>query len=187
MIESCWPIINSLGERFIYYRCVTGDSFAKVWAALTNSSKKGTMREEMQAASALVLSQPLPKATDMTDATAMSIAHMADFVAKARSPVKREGRTEEISYSPAAEVGTRLGGQLIQLARGITVARGQETCDELVMRVVSHVAVSGIPRLRWQLIAAPFMASAPQTTADLGQQLRIGSGSASTRSVLSSK
>ena len=55
---------------------------------------------------------------------------MADFVARARTPVKREGRTGVVDYVPVPEVGTRLVGQLMQLARGIAAAREQQDVDD---------------------------------------------------------
>ena len=176
VIESCWPVINSLGERFIYYRCADGNSMAKVQAALNNSNNKDEMRKELIEASKKVIEQRMPDDIEVSKAIREQIAHLADFVAKARSPVKRDGRTEEISYAPVPEVGTRLGAQFIQLARGITAARGSNSCDDSVMKVVRHVAVSGIPRNRWRAIQELWKTTEPLGTAHIGQELRLSSG-----------
>ena len=122
-IETCWPIINQLGERFLYYRCSDVDSLDKVRAALANSDKKHGMRAELAEAARPVLYQPIPDAVHVEDDLVERIAQLADFAAKARTPVKREGRSEIIEYAPVPEVGTRLAGQLIQLARGIAIAK----------------------------------------------------------------
>lgn len=175
-IESCWPVINQLGERFIYYRCAEGDSLAKVEAAVSNSNQKREMREALAKAADRVLSQSLPPEITISDESKDQIIQLADFVAKARTPVKRAGRTEEIEYAPVAEVGTRLAGQLIQLARGITLARGQRTCNESVMDLVRYVAVSGIPQIRWRLLCFLWKAETALDTQQIGQDLRLGSG-----------
>jgi DNA-binding MarR family transcriptional regulator len=65
---------------------------------------------------------------------------------------------------------------LIQLARGITAARGQAVCDKSVMSIVKYVAISGIPRTRWQLIRVLWRTSDPKSSAELGQHIRLGAG-----------
>lgn len=176
-IESCWPVINQLGERFLYYRCPGGDSMLKIKAALRNSNVKQEMREELAAAAKMVLDQDVPEKVIVPDELCERIAHLADLVARARSPVKREGGTEEIEYAPCPEVGTRLAGQLIQLARGISVARGQDSCDESVMEVLRHVAISSIPQFRWRVLNLLSRHSTPMSTGEVGQILKAGSGS----------
>ncbi|MCH7687856.1 MAG: hypothetical protein IH899_14425 [Planctomycetes bacterium] len=177
VIESCWPIINALGERFIYYRCPGGDSLQKVRAALANSSRKKEMRKELQDAARRVLEQNTAVSIDVPDGIMERIAHLADFVAIARTPVKRHGQTEEVSYEPSPEVGTRLGGQLIQLACGIAAARGQQAPDDSIMNLVLHVARSGIMRKRVSVLAHLTLQNKPAGTSDVGQAIRQGSDS----------
>ena len=176
VIESCWSVINQLGERFNYYRCIEADSLPKVRAAVTNSDSKAAMRQELAAAARRVLDQRTPRHIEVPDELTTRIIHLADLVAKARTPVKREGRTEEVTYLPAAEVGTRLGGQLVQLARGVAAARGQTACDESVMDIVCHVARSGIPHVRLKLLAYLQLQRGLVSTAEASQALQLGAG-----------
>lgn len=176
VIESCWSVINQLGERFIYYRCPDGDSLAKVGMALENSNKKDVMREELASAAARVLSQDVPEEVDVPDDLTQQIMYLADVVATARTPVKRAGGSQEVTYFPSAEVGTRLAGQFIQLARGIAIARGQSMCDESMMEIVRRVARSGIPNARLRLIEHLVSVNMTIPTAEVGQRLRLGSG-----------
>ena len=60
VIESCWPVNNALGERFLYYRCADGDSVAKITAALANSNRKREMRKALAEAASRVLDQSVP-------------------------------------------------------------------------------------------------------------------------------
>ncbi len=177
-IEGCWPVINQLGERFIYYRCAEGDSLAKVEAAVSNSNQKTEMREALAKAASRILSQLVPSDLTISEDIRRQVIQLADLVAKARTPVKRAGRTEEVEYAPVAEVGTRLAGQLIQLARGITAARGQSVCDESVMDLVRYVAISGIPQIRWRLLDFLRKATTTMSTSEIGQALRLGTGTA---------
>ncbi|MFH1417160.1 MAG: hypothetical protein ABII12_02590 [Planctomycetota bacterium] len=175
VIESCWPVINALGERFLYYRCKPGDSLAKVKAAFKNSNKKTKMRKELAVAAAFILKDLGPPTPEIGRVLQEQIIQLADVVAKARTPVKRRGHTEEIEYEPTAEMGTRLVGQLTQLARGITVVRGLTACDESVMEIIRHVAASGIPTKRLKLLRALLERQDPAGSAELGTAVRLGS------------
>ncbi len=176
VIESTWSVINQLGERFVYYRCAVGDSFEKVAAALKNSNQKEKMRKDLTAAATLVLNQEMPSSIEIPESIEHRILHLADFVAKARTPVKREGRSEEVEFFPVPEVGTRLGGQLIQLARGISAARGEAVCHDSVMSVIIHVAKSGIPQTRLKLVEFLSTAEDFVRTDRVGQALKLGTG-----------
>lgn len=175
-IEACWSVINSLGERFLYYRCNGGESLDKVHAALANSNRKSEMRAALEAAASLVLAQECPKDVCIDDEVARQIAHLADFVARARTPVQRLGRSEEIVAMPDPEVGTRLVGQLIQLGRGISVSRGMKHCDGSVLPIIRRVALSGIPKLRLELLRHLSVAKEPIPTMTLSQCVKCGTG-----------
>ncbi len=136
------------------------------------------MREQLQDAAKRVLEQTTAASIDVPDEIKEKIAHLADFVAIARTPVKRHGRTEEVAYEPSPEVGTRLGGQLIQLACGIAAARGQQALDDSIMNLVLHVARSGIMRKRVNVLAHLSLQHKPAGTSDVGQAIRQGSDSA---------
>lgn len=175
VIETCWPVINQLGERFVYYRCPKGDSLAKVRAAAANSNQKDQMRAELASASKMVLELPVPDEVPLSTEVEEQLVSLADLIAVARTPVKRAGRTDEIEYLPSPEVGTRLVGQFIQLARGIAIVRQQPQVDESVMDLIRHVARSGIQHRRLALLKELFGESDPVPTVGLGQQLCLPS------------
>src|SRR5262249_8834679 len=167
--ESCWSVMNSLGERFLYYRCDGGESLNKIRAAIANANRKTEMRAALAGAAGEGLSQECPSSLAVGDDIAPQIGQLADFRATARTPVKREGRSEEIVAVPAPEVGTRLVGQLIQLARGIAVARGAQRCDGTVLPIIHRIALSGVSRLRLELLQQLSRADSFHRTADLCQ------------------
>ncbi len=176
VIEKCWPVIAALGERFLYFRTPPGDDLSKVRMSLDNANRKDEMREELEAAVQAALALEVPTSIDCQPDVQEQITQLADFVAKARTPVKRNGYTGDLEYEPAPEVGTRLAGQLIQLARGIAVANEWETCDARVMPVILHVARSAIPSVRWAVLKVLVDAGAPMTTVDLGAAAGLPSG-----------
>lgn len=176
IIESCWPVMAALGERFVYYRSAPAERMLKVEAAMRNANQRELMRTELEDAAQLVLDQPAPPAILVPAEIQSKIAHMADFVAIARTPVKRAGRTEEVLAEPAAEVGTRLAGQLIQLARGIAAARGSSVCKGSVLEVIRRVATSGIPSIRMRIIRELARTQSWLSSDALGSRLRLGSG-----------
>ena len=178
-IEACWPVINTLGERFIYYRCHGGDSLQKAEAAMENSDNKSQMRAELAEASRGVLDQHAPPTIKVGKSIRTQIVHLADFVAKARTPVEREGRSGEVTYTPSPEIGTRLAGQFVQLARGITVARGEVECPESLMEMIRYVGRSAIPHTRLKLLEQLSRASEPEKTSNLGQAVGLGTGTVS--------
>ncbi len=177
VIESCWPDINALGDRFIYYRCEPGNSLAKVKAAFNNSDRKKEMREELAGAAGSVLAIEVVRDINVMEKFRTELIHLADFVAKARSPVKRKGQTEEIEYEPIPEIGTRLVGQFAQLARGIAVARQVRTVNDSIMELVRHVARSAIPRDRLRLLECLSQFDAAKSTQEIGTNMRMGCGS----------
>jgi len=134
------------------------------------------MRKELAAAAGGVLAQRVPNDVKVPKEIEERIIHLADLVAKARTPVKRRGGTEEVEYLPEAEVGTRLAGQLIQLARGIALARGQTECDESVMNVILHVACSGIEKRRLDALGYLWRQQDLVETTLVGTALHLGCG-----------
>lgn len=175
VIESSWPVVNQLGERFLYYRLEEGGGLAKVKAALANANSKDKMRLEIQNAVTSLLKQKVPRREVLVSPEMQQeIAHAAELIARARTPIRREGRTEELIYLPNPEVGTRLAGQFIQLARGIALARGESSCDASIMKIIRHVARSGLPHMRLQILRELSEQKVPISTGALGQALRLG-------------
>lgn len=176
-VEACWPVIAQLGERFCYFRCPEGDALKKVEAALKNSDKKVQMRKELQDSALKVLALPVPPDTEVSPGIQERLIHLSDLLARARTPVKRDGRTEEVTYLPSSEVGTRIVGQLVLLARGIAIARDQTTVDDAIMEVIVHVVRSGIPHARLKCLDRLRQSEGPLSTVQVGQKVRLGSGS----------
>ena len=176
-IEGCWPVVNKLGERFLYFRKDDGNEYEKAKAAFKNSNHKKEMRDELAEAAKNVLNQEVNDDVVIPEVIQEQIIKIAAFTARARTPVEREGRTEVIKYAPVAEVGTRLCGQLANLARGIACARGQNDVDESIMRVIRHVAVSGIPRIQATLLSHLSANSKPLSTAIIAKDVTMGTSS----------
>jgi hypothetical protein len=147
-IENFTGVEQELGERFIKIRahCSSDADLSKVERALGNTFATENMREEIQLAVSQFLdsfpekmpfTQPDPKVISQ-------IARVADFTARARSHVSRDGK-HELQYFPRPEVGTRLAQELLKLCTGLAVVRGRTEINEDDLKTLRRVANDCLP------------------------------------------
>jgi hypothetical protein len=82
------------------------------------------------------------------------IVALAEFAARARTHMPRDGYTKDIKYVPEPEASTRLSQQLGQLAKGSAVLAGRLTANDADCKVAVRAGKDSIPATRRKIIAA---------------------------------
>lgn len=147
VIDRHHEIYSVLGERFVQYRPNQPDRIALAKKAISNSGSEELMRKEIQNAIADYIAGvkiPEEKIT-APDWLIDRVAHLANFVAKARSGIIREGyHTREIEQIPDPELPTRLPKQLITLASAFSLmSNNQFTEDDYAL--IYKIGLDSIP------------------------------------------
>jgi len=176
-IESYWGVSQQLGERFLRFRLQGGGRVAKVTKAVANAKEETRMRCELSEAARGVLAQPFREVCIPLD-VAEQLIHLADFVSRARSEVARD-RKGAVEFIPMPEIGTRIGKALKKLAMGIALARGADTVDADILRIIRRVAKDCIPSVRSKLLAALWeLRNGEYSTADVAEAAEVATDTA---------
>ena len=149
-IDKYAAVNQQLGERFLKFRLGQDESRARIGKALKNSGHEETMRRELSdAVEGALLTCTVNEESSIlvTDAVQEKIIDLADVTATLRSQVARSGYDRDIQYAPQAEIGTRLGKQLIKLARGVAAIRGKTEAGEEEYLTIRRVAQDTLPSL----------------------------------------
>lgn len=164
-----------LGERFLNYRLVTPDRKLVAMRSLDNDSKQEQMGLEIRGAmfqfvKGVDFKSFLEKIPVMPDEYKPQIVNLANFCTMARSGIIRDfGMKKEVIFVPAAEMPTRISGQLSKLVSGLMMSNKGEFM-EADMDIVYKVALDSIPQTNKMVIKE--MAKADnQTTAEIASAL----------------
>lgn len=165
-----------LGERFLNYRLLMPDRKEVGMRCLINESNQDQMEEELQDAMYLYLKGlELEKISHKTlphlpDIHKIDLVALSNFATLARSGIIRDmGMKKEVIFVPAAEMPTRITGQLAKLAVGLMLAFNG-VLDEACVTVIYKVALDSIPQTNKMVIIE--MAKADdQTTAEIATAL----------------
>jgi len=151
-IERYDTVDQELGERFIKIRSRGDGARDKVRKAISNIGNDDSMREDIDAAlSSFMNSLPQAKPMRIPERLQEALTDLADFTAKARSPVSRN-RNGELQYTPKPEVGTRLGKELGKLLLALGVVHGKSEPDDAEFAIVQRVAEDCLPPNRLRVI-----------------------------------
>ena len=162
-----------LGERFLNYRLIMPDRKEVGMRSLSNESSQDIMEEELQDAMILFFKginfdpENIPK---IPDEFKQELVNLANFATLARSGIIRDmGMKKEVIFVPAAEMPTRITGQLAKLGVGIMIAFGGKLSDEN-LKVIYKTALDSIPQTNKMVILE--MAKADdQSTAEIATAL----------------
>lgn len=151
-IEGYASMSSVLGERFIKYKIkqpgkikVGGDVIMR---AIMNICKENDMRKELQEIGNEVLSRDIKLPDDIPSfdtKTANQVRGLAMWVASLRGVVAREKYTQQVTFKPVAEIGTRLAKQFMTLAIGIAIYRQETSVTPATMQTLCQVAKDTAP------------------------------------------
>jgi len=175
VIDKHLHLLSSLGERFLTYRLPKlseAETKARTLLAAENRSVKQQEEELKNAAHAVLDLNPEP--ASISDELKQELAEMAQFVAIARTGIRRDRQTKEIEALPDPEVPTRLVKQFVSLAQGIAMTRERKQVTPDEIRLVAKVAVDSIPPMRTKLLSC-LMEVYPNSihVDNLAQKLRL--------------
>jgi len=164
VIDTHYAVLSALGERFLYFRMLVGNSerAAAARKALLRGESR-TEREELQRAVCDLMTKVdiTNVAKEPTGGLLDVFAALADLTARARTPVHRDGYTHEIISVAGAEGPGRVAKQLWSLARGHAAIRGATAVDHNDLALVRRVAADSIPPVRWMILQC--IAAFPRT------------------------
>lgn len=150
-IDRHHAVMGALGERFVLYRVHVDDAKAQATRRLANRGHERTMRAELSAAVADVLSvvdtESPPR--EMSDVEVGRLVDLAAFVVEARTAVERDGYDREVVVMPSAEAPGRLVGALGSLLSGAEAIGADEFT---AWRIVTKAAWDCLPDMRRTLL-----------------------------------
>lgn len=162
-----------LGERFLNYRLIMPDRKEVGMRSLANESNQDQMEEELQDAMLLFFKginfdeKNIPQ---IPDEYKQELVNLANFATLARSGIIRDmGMKKEVIFVPAAEMPTRITGQLAKLGVGIMMAfKGVLSPENL--KVIYKTALDSIPQTNKMVIIEMARADG-QSTAEIATAL----------------
>lgn len=158
-----------LGERFLNYRLVTPDRKSVAMRSLDNDPQQEKMGLEIRSAmysfvkgvdfAKFVANPPVMPAEFKPQ-----VVNLANFCTMARSGIIRDfGMKKEVIFVPAAEMPTRISGQLSKLVSGLMMSNGGEFKEE-DMDIVYKVALDSIPQTNKMVIQEMAKADSQSTS-----------------------
>jgi hypothetical protein len=82
------------------------------------------------------------------------VSSMAILVGKIRAEVKRKSIGNEIAYRPRAEIGIRLGAQLMKVAISLSVVFDKKSLDAEILRHIRKVAKDTAEGFNFDIVKA---------------------------------
>jgi hypothetical protein len=160
LIAGCTGIIDKyhsvnhiLGERFLLYRLESNDRASSARKALQNAGREKQIRQDINAAIHAFTKtvKPIPAWSLGSEHTEKLVA-LADFVAKARTGIMRDGYRRDIEYIPEWEGPARLAKQLNRLAYGLSCLTGERDLSHENYEIIFSVAENSIPKDRREVL-----------------------------------
>jgi hypothetical protein len=167
-----------LGERFLMYRVKGAPPRAQARRAfLQQSSWEQEQRQTLRRTVAAYLDTLMPLAPPMSDSMGEGILALAEFTAKARSPVFFDRRNGDIDLIPEPEAPGRLTKQLSLLARALAVVRQETTVSLATYSTVCQVANDSLPATRQVILQALLSREDPENTTKIAETTKYPTSS----------
>jgi len=168
IIDREYALGQILGERFLLYRIKGAPARDLAMRAIKQQSTwEQDQRRELREIVAAYVESLLPVPPPMPEPIIEAIAALAEFTAKARSPVLFDSRGE-IDYIPEPEAPGRLAKQLVLLARALAVVRAERIATLETYLTVFQVAQDTLPAQRRVMLEVVLShQSEPLTTTDV--------------------
>ena len=159
-----------LGERFLMYRPKGAPARALAKRAVEQGGTGDRdQRQDLQDSVAAYLATLPARRPPMAEPLKEGIYALAEFTAKARSPIFFDRRNGEIELIPEPEAPGRLAKQLYLLAGALAVVRQEPTVSLTTYATILQVASDTLPATRQTMLQALVVAEDPLTTTDLAE------------------
>jgi hypothetical protein len=157
-----------LGERFLMYRVKGASARTLARRAIQqNSTWEQDQRQTLRQVVADYLAGLLPVAPPTSEPMLEGMAALAEFTAKARSPVFFDARTGAIDLIPEPEAPGRLAKQFTLLARALAVVRQESAVSMATYSTVVQVAHDSLPATRKVVLQAVLDQVVPANTTEI--------------------
>jgi hypothetical protein len=144
-----------LGERFLMYRVKSAPARALAHRAIEQGGTwEQDQRQALRRIVAAYLETLLPVAPPTPAIVMEAVAALAEFTARARSPVFFDARRGEIELIPEPEAPGRLAKQLMLLARALAVVRHEPAVSVATYTTVVQIANDTLPATRQVILQA---------------------------------
>lgn len=140
----------ALGERFLKVEIIPSDKEydqeAQIRASLgnmiANIRAEDGLKDSIEAFIYHLNTEfDLDKLPDVPEWVINRIVSLCQIIGSLRASVLRE-RSDDVSYRPRAEIGTRLANQILKLGRSCALVAGKEAIDEEIYQIMQKVAFS---------------------------------------------
>lgn len=168
----------SLGERFLKFGMRANDAAsadATIAAAIGNVGKEKAVEERLQEACASFLLRKMdPAALPIVPRRYQErLTALVQLIAIMRANVERDFRTQEISYRPVPEAGTRLAKQLVKTAMCVAAVQDKKEVDDAVYSIVERVAYDTAHGFGLDALAALMEMGGTATRTEVGRNAKI--------------
>ena len=163
-IDDVAELNSILGERFMLYRPLRTDVKAEAMMALGRTNEH--WRDEMAVKAKEVIDQAEQGLSQVSIPSRFNerLLALAQFTAKGRTGVSRNGYTKDITSLPAPEGPGRLIRQFLKLLRGLCAVRACIRPTEGELEVLAKVARDSIPAIRLPLIETLYLGQQSKDT-----------------------
>lgn len=152
IIDEHQKVIQSLGERFLYYRMPKDNPMAVATFAQNNAGLEEDMRKELTNGVRDFMRDIILHPIEQSKEMQKRLISLACMVAGARSVVSKNPYTGVHNYEPQPEGPSRLIKQLSQLGSGIANVLAKDDIDDEVYDILKKVATDTLPGLRYKII-----------------------------------
>jgi len=160
-IDRHHSVINSLGDRYLYFRMPKTDVEAKMLRAMSRDGNKNGIQATIKELLEKIDRKSVPVLDEDTEKSLRSIAI---FVAQSRTAVVRDNFTREVEFVNDPEEPVRLYLTLRTLSRGLMLI-GLEPTE--VLGLVARIALDSLPPIRLWAIKVVSSSPNPVTLADV--------------------
>jgi hypothetical protein len=157
-VENAHNVHRALGERFITVRWGrpggydVGRGIRAAQQGMAQDRKK--VRDDLQTAVRLLF-QDLPATDiDVSEEASRILGGLAEFVARARTYVKRDTGSRDVLSVPEPEGSPRLAQEFCQLARGSARLGRRSSVTAVDLAIAKRAARDSVQPIRWHIIAA---------------------------------
>jgi IclR helix-turn-helix domain len=168
IIDRAWSLNQILGERFLLYRIPPPPAREMAKRALQQRSREADQRRKLRGMVGEFLSEVAIASPTIPPAMLEGLAAMAEFTAKARSPIVFDQRGE-MELIPPPEGPGRLAKQLCLMMEALACVRSEPVVTLETYRTTFNVAQDCMPAPRRVMLGALFQRRESANTTEIAE------------------